>query len=586
MRYWPCIALALAVVGACGDDGSPPPADGGPEQNRLEVLDPPGDAIGLPFGASTTLRVRYSNGNDEPIADARIEFSILAGASEAVGGSALSATDALTDSDGIATVDLVAGAQGAGFRVRAEVPGSAQATFFVSVSDQGFTRLLVLPVHDGPRPELEFTQIDVRVYRPQELRCPGADPDALPESLFPPRVLPAFGERAEIPNLISGAGYTVVSWTTIAPSTTPLSFGCAELSAEQSRNFDVEVPLTTTDRPVRMDAPLALSSDLDLSLLVADSPAAQAPWATLACPLGAGQLAVDCVADALLAAGPLDCDFSSASGALADAVRAERGDADGDGCRPADKNGGGDSLDKLVDDAIAAGGSFPTGSELAAVVAVRDAIASSLTVRSELRVAATAEHRLVEAEVGPGYVVDLVASARLVIERQGIAATVTPAGAAAPVAELETHDFTFDYGAIARDGFQALALDDHGLGGQTLGSELFGSVMSGGDSGCTALSEVFCGAVGEPDSCASAACASAESYLDDALREWWLRTRPGGLDLSLSATVELRDSDNDLLVDQLGRDAAGAITGLVSATLTTTAGAVTDLPGTAASPQP
>ncbi|HTM19033.1 MAG TPA: hypothetical protein VL172_00940, partial [Kofleriaceae bacterium] len=53
-----------AVLAACGGgDGAP---DAGPEANpRLVILDPPGDALGLPFGGTATLRVRYETDGGE-----------------------------------------------------------------------------------------------------------------------------------------------------------------------------------------------------------------------------------------------------------------------------------------------------------------------------------------------------------------------------------------------------------------------------------------------------------------------------------------------------------------------------------------
>jgi len=569
-------ALLLAVAFGCGDGGGPT-SDGGLEQYTLEVLDPPGDAIGLAFNQTVELRARYLDGTGMPLRNRPVEFSILASASESVGGSALSATSANTDRDGIAVVELIAGAQGAGFRVAATAANASQATFYVTVSDQGFTRLLIEPVHDGPRPAIGFSSVEVRLYRPDELRCASADPDALPESLFAPRSLPSYGEIAKLPNLAANAPYTAVAWAQIAPSTTPLAFGCVELGASQARNGDVSLPLVTRDRPVVMDQPLILESTFELDPLVAASASDQAPWNVLACPNGPGQLVVDCVADALVSDGALDCNFQGNS-AVADDIRAARGAVDGSGCRPAQLAGGGDSLDGTMMQAIALGGTFPTDAELDELLTIRADLASRLVLRSRLYIeGSAARHTLSEAELGPppSFVVDLVATTRPVLEQTQIATAVAPIGSSSPTATLAEHGFTLDHGALARDAFAALALDAAGLDGTALGTALTGSAKTTPSSACAAVSEVLCAATALPSTCAQAACAAAGAELDTRLQGWWLFTHGSGVDLALQGTLVLSDDDDDLLVDRLGRNASGEITGAWSASFTTANGEVT-----------
>jgi len=578
------LAVILALALGCGDDGRAA-TDGGLEQFTLEVLDPPGDAIGLAFNQTVELRARYLDQAGTPLRNRTVEFAILASASESVGGSALSATSATTNRDGIAAVELIAGAQGAGFRVAATAANASQATFYVTVSDQGFTRLFIEPIHDGPRSVLGFSTVEVRLYRPDELRCGNADPDDLPESLFAPRSLASYGDVAKLPNLAANAPYTAIAWAQSAPSSTPLAFGCVELGAAQARNGDVALPLLTTDRPVFMDQALTVESTFDLGSLADANPTAEAPWNVLACPLGPGQLVVDCVADALVSDGELDCVFTGSS-AVADDIRAARGAADSSGCRPATRAGGADSLDADMMQAIALGGTFPTGVELDELLSVRADLAARLVLRSRLHIAGSAaSHTLVEAELGPGpvFVVDLLASARLVLEQTQIATQVAPLGSASPTATLASHAFTLDHGALARDAFAALALDGHGLVGNALGTALTASVKKTPSTGCVAVSEILCAATALPSTCAQAACTTARSQLDADLQGWWLFTHGTALDLTLTGSLVLRDDDDDLIVDRLGRNGAGEITGEWSATFATQSGDVAAT-ATAASP--
>jgi len=50
------LACALQLCG-CGDDLRPPPGDDAPEQSSLEILDPPGESIGLAIHHQAALRV-------------------------------------------------------------------------------------------------------------------------------------------------------------------------------------------------------------------------------------------------------------------------------------------------------------------------------------------------------------------------------------------------------------------------------------------------------------------------------------------------------------------------------------------------
>src|SRR3972149_3054153 len=108
------LTVALLVVSAWGDDAPPPPPDAAPAMSReLLVLTPPGDQIGLAFGAQAELRVRYVDPDSEPIEGARVDFALV---STTTTGATLSAPSAATDATGIARVNVTAGAAAAPFR--------------------------------------------------------------------------------------------------------------------------------------------------------------------------------------------------------------------------------------------------------------------------------------------------------------------------------------------------------------------------------------------------------------------------------------------------------------------------------------
>src|SRR5689334_4352028 len=90
------ILPALALLAGCGN-ASPMVVDGGPPK-VLEILDPPGAQIGLHYGASVDLKVRYrlDDPTMAPVPGATVKLAIF----DDPGGSTLASDRAVTDSDG------------------------------------------------------------------------------------------------------------------------------------------------------------------------------------------------------------------------------------------------------------------------------------------------------------------------------------------------------------------------------------------------------------------------------------------------------------------------------------------------------
>jgi hypothetical protein len=542
---WAVLVVTVAVAAGCDDDGGAAP-DAGSGLYALEVLDPPGDSIGLPFAGAETLRVKYLDDGGRPIADAAVGFELVAGATETTAGSTLSASSALTDDGGVARIELRAGSDRARFRVRVTAPGAGPVLFYVAVSDEGFAALEVFPEHRGFRPLTAFAGLELRLYPTAELSCGGFDPDAPAESVLPPRSLPGFGGAAVFPAVMAGDPLTVVVWGVAAQGGRALSLGCAELPGSALPAGQVVVlGLPVDDRLPALPAALAIRSRFDASPLAAATAPTPDPWRVLACPLGAAQLLLDCALDAAAPDDTLDCAPTGTSALVAD-LAAARGALDAAGCRGS-TIAAGPSLEARL---TAATGAPWAGEPLRALVAARAAAVTGFELGSRLTLTGeVAGHRLEDAAIehdGERHEVDLLASLRPVLEADGVAATIDLG-----VLAVSPHGFTLRHGELARGAFTALGLEPAGLGarGEALGDAMADAVTAGATGGCPAVSQLTCEAVGRLADCLAAACAAAVPALDDRLAVWLDALDATGLDFLLSGSAVVVDDDLDLVAE-------------------------------------
>ncbi len=568
------VALLAFAVTACGggDDDDDDRDAGATAAARLVILDPPGDAIGLPPGGGAALRVRYETLDGEPIAGEEVDFAFISGPTESAAGSSLSDTTSITDTAGIARVDVAAGAERTNFRIRATAPGAQPVTFYVAISELGFTNLIVRPTHEGWRDPNSFVRVQLRLFRRENVTCGDIDIDDPPESVFPPRTMAGFDGTSTFQNLSALEPYTLIAWGELLEDGARIAFGCVTLGANQVQpGRRVSIEAVISDRPLAMPTASALSSSIDLTPIAeaVRATGASRPWDVLACPAGPGQLLLDCALDAAIttAGDPDDCvlDVVAAGDALAVAIEAQRAPADEFGCRPASQ------LDQTVAVAVT-GGPWPTGAALAQLLGARDAVSSSVEIDSELVMTAPdiARHRLVQAEfdADPGlHIAPLIETARPVVVREQVPVTVDPAAGQVAIGE---HGFSLRIGSASYDAFVALGLTPAGLDDRTadLGAALVESLVDGGDTGCTALSALVCGTAGEPAGCLDAGCAAASDSLDDRFHDWWQLADGAEVDFTLTGIAPLYDFDDDLQIDTIGADQTGDPTGTWSIVFT------------------
>lgn len=555
-------ALALALGAACGGGSGNGGGDAGAGPvAHLVVLDPPSQSIGLSYGESVTLRVRYEYEDGSLVGGATVSFAILESATADPGGSTLSATSATTDASGIAQVDLTAGASRATFRVQAQADGATPAYFYVSVSQDGFAELAVTPEHQGARDPASFDHVELRLFMASNLQCADLDIDALPDSVFPPLATDGFdGTIADFRNISAGGAYTLVTWAEVPGSDVRLAAGCIDLPSDVILPTTISLTAQVTDRPAHLPAAVALRSTIDLTPLADElqQSGIDAPWRTLACPVGPGQLMLDCTLDALAPDGTLDCVVNSTD-ALVASVEAQRGTPGPGGCRPMIANANA-SLDSELAAAIAQGG-FPSGAALTAMLDARTSTLGQLELVSELRFLGpgVAGHRLDGATIkvaGNDYAVSLGQTKRPVVDQQPVAITID----ADQQMTIGDHGFTLRIGSLLRAGFRDQGLAIAGLADREtdLGTALAESAYDGSSStyGCDAVSAILCGRIGQSQSCAVNACNAAAAHLDGALSAWWQHLDGAGLDCTMSGTATVHDDNNDLEVDAVGDSTA------------------------------
>ncbi len=512
--------MTIAVCAACGAGGAAPD-DGGPTPTPM--LTPVGtDQIGLGFGESATIRVLYTDAGGAAAEGGTITWTLVATPPvESDGGATLGGGRSTTGADGVAAVMVNAGAAAAQFRVRAQASGAPPAFFYVTVTDQGFVSLVVVPEKIGDRP---VARVDVSLYADTD--CAALDPVDPAPSAFPTRTFDDYGRAATWNALAAGSGYAVLGRAENAVGTL-VGSGCLVVApAQLLPGSEVHLALPIADRPPVLAPAYAVTSALSAGPAVAAATAGTG-WDEAACPLGPAQLVLDCALDELDGGDPEDCVVDN-PGPTARALAALRGPPDATGCRPATV-GAATSLDALVMDALG-----PDGTSLRAAAAALPATLGAVSLESTLG----ATHTLVRAGFHVGdrsHAVELLASARPVVSA---AAPATVTGGQVAIAD---HGFTLRFGDAAREAFRALLWDEP--------PDALADVLG---AHCAAVSAASCAG-----DCLATACTKGVAILAGRLGSAFYRLDAAALDFRLAGTATLVDANEDGTAEAM-RDGAWA----------------------------
>lgn len=573
------VALLTLSLTACSDDDAaraPDAAIGRSDagaRTRLEVLDPPGDQLGLAFGQSGELRVRYLDEAQAPISGAEVSFVVATSGSEDLAGATLGATAAHSDAGGVARVTVTAGAASTTFRVEASAHRATPVTFYIVVSDEGFASLVATPTYLGARPASELARIEVRLYAADQDgapnawdRCTRLDPLAPPETPYPPRAFSAFEQPARFMAVVAGASYTLFGWAT-GPDGRVLGAGCVTLLPEQVHaGGTLRFALPVADLSVPPAAAFHLESELDLAPLGPTLFPDTTGFGASACAFGAAQLVLDCAIDALDDGARADCRVD-APGPRATALEAARGLIDDDGCRGPIAADGSVSVDALLDEELRGEGTpsarFREAATGLATILARARIGSYLALSR-----GSARHtlrRLVLAAPDGPFAIELAATARPSLDAE-LTVSVDAPGALLTLAE---HGHSLRLGDAVWRAFAERVLQPHGLD-TTRGA--FGAALLLADA-CEPASAIACAAAGDERDCLVSACADTAEALDALLAEPFDRLDGTALDLVWTGVAAMVDGDADLVGETLAA-------GLWSARLVVSDGSSVPVTGT------
>lgn len=579
-----CAALLLCPLWHGCSDGQPPQDAGTVEGRTLEVLTPPGPDVGLRPGAEQTLRVRYLDLSGTPVGGAAIHFAIFGDPH----GSTLSSDSAATDSGGVASIRVHAGAVDSRFRVQASAAGAKDANFYVEVSDAGFGAVSVSAHYQGlldANAQAQLTKVVYSLYG--NIGCASIDPFNPPPALRA-RSAEKLSQKVTFESLPLDLSHTIAAtahrqigtghqapWELRAVGCVELPVGvlkgCGiESNGSQPCDKQLDVSLLLLDQLPKLPGTYNLISRITLPKTNRPLEEALAPWVDLTdCPLDPEQLLLDCILDAVDGKDPLDCLVTQPS-AKTLPLLAERGALAG-GCRAAATDRGTLSLEQRLRNLCASGGQDARDAleqvESSAAEALREVLLDSVLKIQSLSVSGevVATHRLnliSFVSLSPPNVVTFQ------VPQIGLARWLADPvqGSVGPVSGsvwswqllLQPHLFSLSYGLVTRSAMGALVLQPAKLPATSsdLAAHLADLVQNKGSKGCAAIEPVLCEAARLEPGCLGSACLDGQTALATHLDSGFVGIDAQPTDLTLEGTVQLIDNDGDLIVDGLGQSTA------------------------------
>jgi hypothetical protein len=543
------VALALALTPLAGCETTEATLVDGGIGEELVIQDPPGAQIGLRYGTSVNLIVRYlmEDAEQTPV-HGTVHFAIF----DDPQGSTLARSDVTTDNDGRATVALTAGNAEDSFTVQASAPGAAPVEFSISVSELEFVRIDAALVDPLPMPggrtlsALLYTNVACADLTVAE--TPTGESRTLVSSA-------AKSATLSFINLLSKQ-YAVVGRVTDAGRL--VAYGC----------IDVPTALDPPGAYLSLPIPLAavspsVTGSFTLSTAVASTRAERsdglfADYDVLdRCPGHLGQLVLDELATRVTPTRQML--IAAARGVAAPST-------DGSStvnCHPATV-GADPSLDADLDMILSAAS---PGSVRGMLLADLDAILASCAMTSTLTLApggplpgdgATAPTRLIASHQATTLAFTVGAQTRtddlLLLGIPVLGASDVASSYQGSALMIGAHDLPIGLAARWGDAFDALSiaarlptLADATPGGWSTAA--VAAAQEGGASGCAAIEEVVCNITGSSGCLGTliTPCQSAVIAVAARLDAPFSDTRP----LALTGTATAVDSNEDLVTDSL-----------------------------------
>jgi hypothetical protein len=543
-RFFVSVAI-VALLSGCGDDA--PATDASASGRQLLLEDLPTPDIGLRTAASRILKVRYLTLAGAPIVGEPISFTI----SGTPRGSTLSDATVYSDSNGIAAVEVRAGAAETAFLVDIDAPSAPQLRVYVQVSNAGFGSLSINAEYSGTSMR-SITRVEYRLY--SGLQC---------ATLTLPSPGPALRERS------TSSAAEVATFSALALdqdlSVLALAYGdqrrlrasaCAEIPAQlTSKALVLTMQLRLEDLQPILSLQYTLQSEIRLPATSRPLASALRPWGALTdCELGPARWVLDCVLDARDDGDPLDCIVENPSPETR-AIMQNRGVLSA-GCRAALTSDGRPSVESVLMANLQASASSKLEA-LRTIEARAKNVLSSLTLQSTLALSATDELWRAYATHTLQRVTFQNASDSTTLDLNAIAVPSRSAGPILATATgwrltLATHQLGLRFGLLARVAFGELVLqrDWPKQTEAVVGALVDG--MASPKSGCSGLDERICVQARLLPGCLKDACEQGARVLTSKLDQGFSAMDSFLPQLTLAGEAKLDDSAGDLKVDTIG----------------------------------
>jgi hypothetical protein len=565
-------ALLVALAVACSNRVLPPlPVEPTIEPASIAATS---DTVAMGPGESRQL-VFYLRGSEgEAAPDAVVSFAILDDAdTPGSGGARLSFSSALTDDEGVVTLQVIAGKLGAAqkpleFKVEASAGSAPPLDIPIFVTTVAHASVEILPVFPD-RPATDNSDIATNIYFYDDTSCASVSLDHPALPLRGVRPLPLGDPPATFTSVVTSGVHAVLGLA-VDTSQKVVAKGCSDLLGGS----------LSTEQPMRVQLPLAwiypspvgsfrAVSKFSFATPLPGTVSAQETWQDLsddACD--PARLWLDCTIDALSgtsAEDPLDCQpVPGAEGPLGDLLAARRAPPGGSGtCASL-------SLDTKVLDL------FPAASldaiDLENLPTEIGNALTSLTIESSLTVTATGpkdsfniDHDLTAIDLPNAFIHSPISMTALAspVHEAAFVSGVSQAGQLKISTASSPHGFTLELGSAARLTFATSSLKTRlGKGDVRTFVEALVNLATRNENGttlrgCDALDSLLCAEVGQASGCLRAACLDGLAALIQRLDASFAALDGQDLDFFLSGGAPMVDRDGDGYADALGGSFSG-----------------------------
>jgi hypothetical protein len=564
--------VALAV--ACSNRVLPPlPVAPTIEPASIEATS---DTVAMGPGESRQLVFYLRGSQGEAVPGAVMYFSILDNAdTPGSGGAQLSFSSALTDDDGMVTLQVIAGKLAATqkpleFKVEASAGTASPLDIPIFVTTVARASVEILPVFpDRPPTDNSATTTNIYFYDDTSCASVSLDHPALP--LRGVRPLPLGDPPATFTSVVTNGVHAVLGLAVNANQKV-VAKGCSNLLGDS----------LSSEQPMRIQLPLSwiypspvgsfrAVSKFPFATPLPGTVSVQNTWQDLSDDgCDPARLWLDCTIDALSgesAEDPLDCQpVPGAEGPLGDLLAARR----------ATPGKSGTCADPSLDAKVLA--LFPAASlgaiDLPNLPTELGQALTSLTIESTLTVTATGpknsfnvDHDLTAIDLPGATVHSSIPMTALAppVHEAAFVSGVTEAGKLKIGTAASPHGFTLELGSAARSTFATSSLKTR-LGVTSVSVSAFIQAMvnlatrdEGGTTlrGCEALDSLLCAEVGQAPGCVGAACRDGVAALIRRLDTSFAALDGPDLDFFLSGDAPMVDRDGDGSADALGGGTSG-----------------------------